>query len=236
MGFGILFFGFMMMLDTGWTISEAYGIGLDIFPDILGYLCMYRSMKYLRKNSRDLNIFAYITLVLSVLGGALLLGQVTAAVLRFVYPAGLEKAGLFLMICGYIKNPLMLAAILFLTSGLRELANSLELYPLAKKTTVVSALSAIYYLLQSVFTITTAGNISVPSVIFFGTALLFYVQLVMMLGLVFSYYRQVGYEGEDTSERSIRLKSFAKSCRVLGKTTMTTMMKINDTINKREQA
>ncbi len=210
MGFGFLFFGFMMMLDTGWTISEAYGIGLDVFPDILGYLCMYRSMKHLRKSSRDLNIFAWITLVLSVLGGALLVGQIVAAILRFAYPAGLEGAGLFIMICGYIKNPIMLAAILFLTSGLRELANSLELYPLAKKTTVVSVVSSVYYLLQSVFTITSAGNISVPSVVFFGTALLFYVQLVLMLSLAFSYYRQVGYEGEDTSEKEHPLEKLRK--------------------------
>ena len=116
MGFGLLFFGFMMMLDTGWTVSETYGIGLDVFPDILGYICMYRSMKHLRKSSKDLNIFAWITVALSVLGGVLLVGQIAASVMRCVYPAGLEDAGLFIMICGYVKNPIMLAAILFLTS------------------------------------------------------------------------------------------------------------------------
>ncbi|MBE6608693.1 MAG: hypothetical protein E7633_09085 [Ruminococcaceae bacterium] len=217
MGFGLLFFGFMMMLDTGWTISEAYGIGLDIFPDILGYLCMYRSMKHLRKSSRDLNIFAWITVALSVLGGVLLAGQITAAVMRFAYPAGLESMGLFIMICGYIKNPIMLAAMLFLTSGLRELANSLELYSLAKKTTAVSVISAAYYLLQSVFTVTSAGNISVPSVVFFGTALLFYVQLITVLALVFSFYRQVGYEGEDTSEKEHPLEKLRKKLMNAGK-------------------
>ena len=217
MGFGLLFFGFMMMLDTGWTINEAYSIGLDIFPDILGYLCMYRSMKHLRKSSRDLNIFAWITAALSVLGGVLLVGQITAAVMRFAYPAGLEGAGLFIMICGYIKNPIMLAAVLFLTSGLRTLANSLELYPLAKKTTVVSVVSSVYYLLQSAFTITSMGNISVPSVVFYGTALLFYVQLIMILALIFSYYRQVGYEGEDTSAKEHPLEKLRKRLMKAGK-------------------
>lgn len=210
MGFGLLFFGFMMMLDSGWTISETPYIGLDIFPDIVGYICMYISMKHLRKSSKDLNIFAWITLGLSVLGGALLIGQITAAVMRFVYPAGLEKAGLFIMICGYVKNPIMLAAVLFLTSGLKEVASSVGLYSLAKKTTAVSVVSALYYLIQSVFTITSVGNIPVPSVIFFAAALLFYVQLFLILSLIFSYYRQVGYEGEDTSEKEHPLEKLRK--------------------------
>ncbi|MBP3334281.1 MAG: hypothetical protein J6M35_09585 [Clostridia bacterium] len=210
MGFGLLFFGFMMMLDTGWTVSETYGIGLDVFPDILGYICMYRSMKHLRKSSKDLNIFAWITVALSILGGVLLVGQIAASVMRFVYPAGLEDAGLFIMICGYVKNPIMLAAILFLTSGLKEVANSVGLYPLAKKTTVVSVVSSLYYLIQSVFTVTSAGNIAVPSFVFFGAALLFYVQLIMMLALIFSYYRQVGYEGEDTSVKEHPLEKLRK--------------------------
>lgn len=210
MGFGLLFFGFMMMLDSGWTISEELGIGLDIFPDILGYICMYISMKHLRKSSRDLNVFAWITLGLSILGGALLGGQAVAAVMRFIYPAGLEGAGLFIMICGYIKNPIMLAAVLFLTSGLKEVANSVGLYSLAKKTTAVSVVSALYYLIQSVFTITSVGNISVPSVIFFAAALLFYVQLFLILSLIFSYYRQIGYEGEDTSEKEHPLEKLRK--------------------------
>lgn len=208
MGFGLLFFGFMMMLETGWAISEAYGIGLDIFPDILGYICMYISMKHLRKSSKDLNIFAWITLALSVLGGALLVGQAVAAVMRFVYPAGLEKVGLFIMICGYIKNPIMLAAILFLTSGLKEVANSVGLYSLAKKTTAVSVVSSLSYLMQSVLTITSSA--SIPSVIFKGVDLLFYVQLFLLLSLIFSYYRQIGYEGEDTSEKEHPLEKLRK--------------------------
>lgn len=208
MGFGLLFFGFMMMLDSGWTISG--DIGFDIFPDILGYICMYKAMKHLRKSSRDLNIFAWITLGLSVLGGALLIGQITAAVMRFVYPAGLEGAGLFIMICGYIKNPIMLVAVLYLTGGLKDVANSVGLYPLAKKTTVVSTVSVLYYLIQSVFTITSVGNIPVPSIIFFATALLFYVQLFLILSLIFSYYRQIGYEGEDTSVREHPLEKLRK--------------------------
>lgn len=208
MGFGLLFFGFMMMLDTGWAISEAYDIGFDIFPDILGYICMYISMKHLRKSSKDLNIFAWITLVLSVLGGALLVGQAVAAVMRFVYPAGLEKAGLFIMICGYIKNPIMLAAIIFLTSGLKEVANSVGLYSLAKKTTAVSVVSSLSYLMRSVLTITSSA--SIPSVIFKGVDLLFYVQLFLLLSLIFSYYRQIGYEGEDTSEKEHPLEKLRK--------------------------
>ena len=210
MGFGLLFFGFMMMLDTGWTISEELGIGLDIFPDILGYICMYISMKHLRKSSKDLDIFARITLALSVLGGALLIGQITAAVMRFVYPAGLENAGLFIMICGYVKNPIMLAAVIYLTGGLKDVANSVGLYSLSKRTTVASVVSTLYYLIQSVFTITSVANIAVPSVIFYGVALLFYVQLFLILSLVFSCYRQIGYEGEDTSEKEHPLEKFRK--------------------------
>jgi hypothetical protein len=64
--------------------------------------------------------------------------------------------------------------------------------------------------LQSVFTITSVANISVPSVVFFGTALLFYVQLFLILSLVFSYYRQIGYEGEDTSEKEHPLEKLRK--------------------------
>lgn len=217
MGFGLLFFGFMMMLDRGWTICEDPYIGLDIFPDILGYICMYISMKHLRKSSRDLNIFAWITVALSVLGGALLLGQTAAAVMRFVYPAGLEKAGFFVMICGYIKDPIMLAAVIYLTGGLKDVAISVGLDSLVRKTTAVSFVSTLYYLMQSVFTIASVANIAVPSVIFYGVALLFYVQFFLLLSLIFSFYRQVGYEGEDTSEKEHPLEKLRKKLMNAGK-------------------
>ncbi len=207
MGFGLLFIGFMMMLDTGWTVSETYNIGLDIFPDIVGYLLMVRSMRHLRKNSRDFNSFTYIAYFLSALGAVTLLGQLVAVAMRFVYPDGLKMLSGVLDICTYIKNPIMLAALLFLTSALRGLARELELSSLAKRSTLSMIASALYYLLQSVLFF---ASTLVPAPLVYGTALLFYVQLLLLLTLIFSFYRQVGYEGEDTSVKEHPLEKLRK--------------------------
>lgn len=197
MGFGYLIIGFVMMLDTGLSLSDTYNVGIDVFPDIIGYLCMVRSMVYLRKSYRDLNVFSYIAKLLCLLGAAVLVFQITALVMSLASLAGLETVSQILLIFGYIKNPLMLAATLFLARGLRELAVSVGLAPLAKRATVSALVSAAYYLIQSVFTM-GAFSVKVPAVFVYGAALLFYVQLVLMITLSFSFYRQIGFEGEDS--------------------------------------
>ena len=47
MGFGLLFVGFMMMLDQSWALSVSPAVGVDIFPDVIGYILMVASMKHL---------------------------------------------------------------------------------------------------------------------------------------------------------------------------------------------
>lgn len=196
MGFGFLFVGFLMMLDTGWTVSASPVITFDIFPNILGYLLMLRAMKHLRKSSKDLNIFYYVTCVLCLVGGASFIGQITAIVMRFAHLPGLGVVSDILEICTYAERPLMLVAIIFLTGGIGDLALSLELPKLGRYSKVCMAVSSLVYLALSLsefgFVRSHLPVWATPLI-----ALLFYVQFAMMLVLIFSCYRQIGFEGEE---------------------------------------
>ncbi len=192
MGFGFLFAGLMMMLDTGWQISASPALGFDIFPDILGYLLMLRSMRYLKKNSRDFTLFYYVVIALCIPGTVTFISQVTGAIIRLAGLSGIAVIADIVAICGYIENPLMLVAILFLTSAIRELATDLGLYKLSRLALVSSVFSACYYLLSSV-----ASFVGLPGFVVLAIALLAYIQLILLLVTVFSCYRQIGFEGEE---------------------------------------
>lgn len=196
MGFGLLFVGFMMMLDQSWALSVSPPVGVDLLPDVVGYILMVASMKHLRKSSRDLNIFAYIVTFMAVLSGAWALGQVCAAVMRFAHLPGLSVIATIEEIYYAFKYPVMIAAILFMSSGLREVALDVGLESLSKKTAIFTAISAICYVGMSVQSLLPTNAVWAYFTAL-AISLLFYVQYFMMLFLVFSYYRQIGFEGEE---------------------------------------
>ena len=192
MGFGFLFVGFMMMLEIGWEISGDPQIGLDILPDFIGYLLMLRSMRYLRKNSRDFNIFYHVVQILCIVGGVSLVTELSAVVMRLCSLHGLSVAANVLGICRYIENPLMIVAVLFLTGAIRELACSLGLVKLSRLALISSILSSAYYLMSSIVTVVSLGALVVAA-----TALLFFVQLIMLLVTIYFCYCEIGFEGEE---------------------------------------
>ena len=196
MGFGLLFVGFMMMLDQSWALSAAPAVGVDIFPDVIGYILMVASMKHLRKSSRDLNIFAYIATFMAFFSGIWAILQISAVIMRFAQLGGLNVVSVAEDIYFAVKYPVMIAAILFLSSGLREVATSVGLDKLSRKTAIFTAISALCYTGTSVQALLPVGEIWA----YFATliiSLLFFVQYFMMLILIFSYYREIGFEGED---------------------------------------
>ncbi len=196
MGFGLLFVGFMMMLDQSWALSVSPAVGVDIFPDVIGYILMVASMKHLRKSSKDLNIFAYIASAMVIFSGAWAILQLSAVVMRFAGLGGLAFVSLAEDIYFALKYPVMIAAILFLSSGLREVALSVGLDKLSRKTAIFTVVSALGYIGTSVQSLLPTGEIWA----YFAAliiSLLFFVQYFMMLALIFSYYREIGFEGED---------------------------------------
>lgn len=196
MGFGLLFVGFMMMLDQSWALSASPAVGIDIFPDVIGYILMVASMKHLRKSSKDLNVFAYIVTAMAIFSGIWALLQVSGVVMRFASLGGLEFISLAEDIYFALKYPVMIAAILFLSSGLREVALSVGLEKLSRKTAIFTSVSAVCYVGMSVQALLPVGQIWAYFAAL-SISLLFFVQYFMMLILVFSYYREIGYEGED---------------------------------------
>ena len=47
MGFGYLLYGFMMLVEVGLTVNAQYSVGIDIFPDLAGYLFMLAAARRL---------------------------------------------------------------------------------------------------------------------------------------------------------------------------------------------
>ncbi len=196
MGFGFLFVGFMMMLDQSWAVSTSPSVGFDLLPDVIGYIFMFMSMKHLRKSSKDLNIFAYISAFLALVSGVFFVAQLAAVLMRFASLPGLSVISLAEDIYYGVKYPVMIVAILFMSSGLREVASSCGLEKLSKRTAIFTSVSAISYVGVSVKAFLPTNEIWA----YFATisiSLLFYIQYFMMLVIIFSYYRQIGFEGED---------------------------------------
>ena len=120
-----------------------------------------------------------------IFSGAWAILQLSAVIMRFAGLGGLAFISLAEDIYFALKYPVMIAAILFLSSGLREVALSVGLDKLSRKTAIFTAVSALGYIGTSVQSLLPTGEIWA----YFAAltiSLLFFVQYFMMLALIFS--------------------------------------------------
>ena len=47
MGFGLLFFGYPLLLDRLLLLNEEYSIGIDVIPDIIGIVLIFIALRKL---------------------------------------------------------------------------------------------------------------------------------------------------------------------------------------------
>lgn len=197
MGFGLLFIGYFFLMSL--PIN-----GIDILPDIVGYLIMLHSLTLIISHCPKNNGFIRARLILlptAVLSIAIFGCQLAAA--SGMLNEALEK---------YFANPvksLYTIAIgafhVFLLLGIYQLAHEVELNKLANRSRRIIVLTAVYYLLEIIsllgITKTIAALTSNPDrVISYINVSVYAIGNIWLLSawaLIFTCYMRICLEGDE---------------------------------------
>jgi hypothetical protein len=200
MGFGYLLFSYLMILTVGFSA----GAGVDVFPDLLGYIFTYLAMCKLSPYSKWFQIEKKTCYPLFLVGGVTLICQLLA--LQSSWTASLSD----LLDWIYDLNDLLLFFYqLFLLKGIVDLAKEVELPKLVFRAkagqimvfsyTILSILSTVLNRMGIVSTLSDLQK-GIVSFISLFLQLYFYILFFFILFLLFSCYRQICYEGEEDVE------------------------------------
>ena len=199
MGFGFLLYGYLMLIDYGMKIGSTSNIGIDIFPDILGYILFFIALRTLSRHALGFSRAKGICIPLIVLGSITFLGQLLA-----LFGVGSKYVLSVLTYTEYLKYPLLLFFHIGILDGIHSLALDVDLPKLSLRAQWGKLLSVLYYVLgicliifEVVFPTPTGKAAAVYSAIGIGFQILFYVMFIYVFTVIFSSYRQICYEGDE---------------------------------------
>lgn len=204
MGFGYLLYGYLMLIDYGVKTSEQSGVGIDIFPDLLGYILFFVALKNLAKHAPGFARAKSACIPLFAVGGLTLAGQLLTAV-------GVNYTPIvtILKYTDYAKYPLLLFFHIGLLDGIRTLSLDVDLPKLSDKARIGTLISAFYYSLGTcmiffeIIVPNRVGKIaSIYNTVGYLFQILFYLMFFYVLYVIFSAYRQICYEGDENMEAS----------------------------------
>lgn len=196
MGFGLIFYGFLMMVEIAVRTQAGSPLGIDIFPDLAGYLLMLAAACRLDGYAKGFTYFRrtlYPLLVLGTLSFAIGLFSVTGLYLGILEIAADAVKFLSLIMQG--------VAFFFLFAGIISLANEVELPGIAARSRYTLIVGSVYYIFQVILTLcyklpigisdTTLAPFSMVSM------LIFLVFILLGEVVLFNCYRYICYEGEE---------------------------------------
>lgn len=192
MGFGLLLYGYLMLVTAG----NSY---IDFFPDLLGYLFFWLALRKLTPYSMGFRRAKTICIPLFAVGTATLAGQILSQ---------LDMGGTIvtdiLVYSELAKNVLLFFFHIGLMKGIIELSRDVGLPRLCRRGRIGLILSICLYLIAIIL---QSLELLAPSLVknyataysFAGLVymLLFYGTFFFNLFLIFSCYRQICYEGEE---------------------------------------
>lgn len=199
MGFGFLLYGYLMLLEAGVKVVESPTIGLDAFPDLLGYVFFYLALRKLSPYAKGFSQAKTLCYLLFPVGAVTLFSQIFAwiGVGLSVIPTLLEYAKL-------CTNLLLLFFHVGYLSGIAKLAADVELPKLAAKAKYGRLLAGIGYLTGILLQLSEklipdllAAYVGIHAFIGLVYQLFFYLVFFFNLYVIFTAYRQICYEGED---------------------------------------
>lgn len=197
MGFGYLFFGFLMMIELSVRTSVAYPIGIDLFPDLAGYLLMLTAACRLSGYAKGFDRFRIALYPLLAVG-----------CVKFVVGT-LSAFGLFegtlaavMTVCGYLSVLLQPVAFFFLFAGIMSLAFSVELPHIASQARFLAVIGTAYYIAQLLLNI-VAGYTSLLTPVWasnlnFIFSIVFLIYVILAEVCLYRSYMYICYEGEET--------------------------------------
>ncbi len=191
MGFGLLFIGYFFLLSLPYN-------GIDILPDIIGFVLMYLALRKLNFYCRDNRHFKYAritTIPCAVLSLALLAVAITNffAELPSALHTILQTA--YAVAIGIYE--------LFLLLGIFRLAKEIELPKLAARAQRMLTLTAVYYLSELLIMsgvlsdYLTSIDPTITNYLSFALYLLGYIWMLCTLALIFTCYMRICLEGDE---------------------------------------
>lgn len=197
MGFGYFFFGVLMLLSVAVPTSYEYNIGIDIFPDLAGYLLMLTAAKRLSSYAAGFRRMTYPLFFLCIAGLVLY----AAGIISVFIPeyAVLEKVVMWSEALSY---PLQMCALVFMFLGIYSLSLSVELPKIAARakngiffTTVYFAVRIIMFVAGSVSS-SFSGSV-IASYVYYFLSIFWYLYIIFTAYVIFRCYMYICYEGEE---------------------------------------
>lgn len=187
MGFGLLFFGYMMLFNVPYK-------GIDFPPDLLAYTLILIALTKLGRYGKKIKISSYVSIGCLAIAAAKLVCQIS---------------GLFISVSATLTNSLSIADMVlslpfhfFMLIGFSELAADVELPKLQGKCKRNFGIVCFLYLLTVFYYLYKAGIIpevtGVSSMhIFAMQQLLGYIIRIMNIILIASCYMRICLEGDE---------------------------------------
>ncbi len=195
MGFGYLIYGFFMMLEVRIPTSYSFALGIDLFPNLAGYLFMLTAARRLNSYAAGFSRCRQVLYPLVALGAL----EYAAEILSIFLPsAGLALFSELLTCAGLILQP---AAFFFLFSGIVSLSGEVELPKIVSRARFTTVLGGAYYLLQIFVTVADDLSLGIPAGVLnplrWVLLLLWTIFLILAEFTVFGCYMYICYEGEE---------------------------------------
>ncbi len=196
MGFGYLFFGFLMMIELGVATSVTHSIGVDLFPDLAGYFLMLTAACRLTPYGKGFSRFRVALYPLLAVGGVTYLAGILS-----VFPLPHAPLATVLTVTKALSLVLQPIAFFFLFAGVASLALEVELPRIASSARRVTVFGAMYYFCQIAFllvdTLPFKLNGTVDSVIGYVLAVAWLIFVICAEIVLFKCYMFICYEGEE---------------------------------------
>lgn len=209
MGFGFLFYGFLMMIELSIATSADYALSVDVFPDLAGYLFMLTAAWRLEDYAKGFVRFKKCLLPL-VAVGAMIYGASMLSLFD-IYPAVLEKVLHGLQYATIILQPI---AFFCLFGGIMALATEVELPAIASRAKLLAVIGTAYYAAQFLFML--ADDLSLPvfgsfvGFLRYGLMIVWLIFVIMAEWMLFQCYMYICYEGEERITPEDAANPFAK--------------------------
>lgn len=186
MGFGLLFIGYTMMLIVGKSINLELGLGIDVLPDLLGYILFLLGLRNLRPYSKNFTFAWWLTIPLIAIGGVIFGSELLALF-------GLWQSSIshLLTYVKFIHYPVLIFFHIYLCLGIKDLASEVGLPKIVRRSYTAMILVILRYLTELVL----------PSVVHMTVGLIFtlivYFTYFYMLYYLYSCYARIIYADEE---------------------------------------
>ena len=196
MGFGLIFYGFLMMIEIAVRPVPGSPIGIDIFPDLAGYLLMLAAACRLDGYAKGFTVFRkclYPLIALGTLSFAIGIFSATG-----LYTAYLEVAIDAVKMLSLLLQGI---AFFFLFAGIVSLANEVDLAGVAQRGRYACVIGCVYYAFQLILTLCYELPLGISEATLapftMASMMIFLVYVILSEVVFFNCYRYICYEGEE---------------------------------------